>query len=169
MIKGVIFFAGLIAFANVNAQTCNDQMKPSNKTGQFIDNGDSTVSDAVNLLMWDQCSYGQIYAEGQCLGAPTQFDTWKEALVAANLVEGKYLPNLKELATLIERSCFEPSISREAFPDTPLAMYWTNTPDGSAGSGDPIGRLIDFTDGGEIIRDVNRPKYIRLLNVIVSK
>jgi len=169
MNKIAMIFAGLITCTNVNAQTCNNQMTPSIKTGQFIDNGDSTVSDAVNLLMWDQCSYGQTYSDGQCLGAPTQFDTWKEALVVANSIEGKYLPNLKELAILVERACFKPSISREAFPDTPLAMYWTNTPDGSAGPGDPIGRLIDFTDGGEIIRDVNRPKYIRLLNIIVNK
>jgi hypothetical protein len=147
-----------------NAQFCNTQMQKSTEISQYILNEEGTVIDAVNLLVWDRCAYGQTYSMGQCLGAPLEFTTWRETLILADSLPNKYLPNIKELATLVERACYEPSINQTSFPDTPLALYWTNTPDGTAGESELKGRVIDFTDGSEIVRDVNRSHYIRFLN-----
>ncbi len=156
----------LVNSSFVFAQICNNNIKPTAVEGRFIENKNGTISDAVNLLIWDKCSYGQVSSGNQCLGIPTEFSTWKEALELANSLEGKYLPNVKELGALIERSCINPAIALNYFPDTPLAMYWTNSPDSTATETDYKGRIIDFTDGGEFVRDVSRPKYIRLLNDI---
>ena len=163
MIKSSICFLLLVVISAIShSQVCNENMTATTDPAQFIVNDDGTVIDAVNFLIWDKCSLGQVYQDGQCLGAPTNFSTWQEALSAAAAVEGKYLPNLKELATIVERSCYEPSISQAIFSDTPLAMYWSSTPDELGST--LAGRIIDFTDGGEIVRDVNRPKHVRLLN-----
>lgn len=156
----------LITFFSINSysQICNLYMKSSSIEGQYIYNEDGTVVDAVNLLIWDRCSYGQVFSDGQCLGSPSEFSSWKEALELASNLDTKYLPNIKELSTLVERACSLPSIELNTFPDTPLALYWSSTPDFDPESA-LMGRIIDFTDGSEVVRDVNRPHYVRFLNI----
>lgn len=145
----------------VQAQICNPNMIKSAVDGRFIQDGEGIVLDATNKLTWDTCSIGQVYAGSQCVGTPTEFKTWQEALQFANTKDGYRMPNIKELETIVERSCIEPAIDQSTFPDTPLAIYWSNTPT-------PVGAqlkgyVIDFTDGSEIVRDVNRPKNLRLI------
>lgn len=143
----------------VLAQTCNQHIPDNTSNLRFIDNGDGTVTDVVNLTIWDKCSVGQQYEEGKCNGAPDHFETWQEALIYASEQDARRLPNIKELGSLVNRKCLEPAINGEIFPDTPLAVYWSNTPSNEVNEG----LIIDFTDGTEVVRDVNRQRYIRLV------
>jgi hypothetical protein len=150
-------FVALLSF-NASTQTCNSSMKSSSEPGQFVDLGDGYVLDVVTMVRWSFCSFGQTYEQGVCTGTPNTYETFGDALMAASEVEGHRIPNIKELGSLVERSCVEPSIDQTKFPDTPLYVYWSSTP-GASGNG----MVIDFTDGSEIIRDINRPKVIRLV------
>jgi hypothetical protein len=148
-------FALLIS--QVSAQVCNDQIKPSSPAERFVELGGGRVLDVVTMLSWDLCLLGQDYVGGICTGSPYAYGDWGDALVAANNSGGR-LPNIKELSTLVERSCVEPAINQEVFADTPLYLFWTSTPDESG-----VGRIIDFTDGTEIVRAVNKPRVVRLV------
>lgn len=156
------------------AQVCKPgSITPTHPEGQYLNNGDGTVTDVVNGLMWSICSVGQTAAGGTCSGVPTNYKTWQLALKAAeaNQTYAGYdnwrLPNIKELGDLVERSCVGPAINLTYFPSTPSAVYWSNTmdyrdvnPDGV----DPIkGLLVDFTDGSEFLTDVNRHRLIRMV------
>lgn len=164
MIKPLFKIAVLTWVVSVpatHAQICNTNMAKTTAEGRFIKDEQGYAIDATNKLIWDLCSIGQIYAGGQCVGTPTEFSTWKEALQFAAAKDGYRMPNIKELETIVERSCIEPSIDQDTFPDTPLAIYWSNTPTPSSAA--LKGHVIDFTDGSEIVRDVKRPKNLRLI------
>lgn len=140
------------------AQICNDNIKSGSDSTRFVDLKNGYVLDVISMLQWDLCSLGQTYVDGYCIGSPTQFFEWQDALNAVSEIDGMRLPNIKELATLVERSCVEPAINQDIFPDTPLYVYWSNTP-----STNGSGLIVDFTDGSEIIRDINRPRVVRMV------
>lgn len=173
MIK-VIIHSAIIGIAVISsaalAQTCSNNITPSHPDGQYIaDNG--TVVDVVNALEWQLCTLGQTANGTSCSGTPTSYQTWQQALQAAseNSSFGGFndwrLPNIKELASLVEHSCIAPAIDLSYFPDTPSSPYWTNTPDGfdidtTVGL---EGLLIDFNDGTEFVTDTENRRYIRMV------
>ena len=81
-----------------------------------------------------RCSLGQTWANGTCGGAVATL-TWAEAQSAAQAVNkrGQYfysdwrLPQLPELASIIERQCKNPRINLGIFPLTPAERYWSAT------------------------------------------
>ncbi|ALU46111.1 Lcl C-terminal domain-containing protein [Pseudoalteromonas rubra] len=160
------------------AQSCKpDQILPTQPEGQFLDNGDGTVTDIVNGLMWTKCSLGQTYVDGECQGTPTNYTTWQSALVAASrnqtyAQKGQWrLPNIKELGSLVERSCVAPAINLGTFPSTPSAAYWSNTFDAdqvnqAAGI---KGRIVDFTDGTEFLTDVSLHRLVRMVRDLTAQ
>ena len=79
------------------------------------------------------------------------------------------IPNSKELATLVERSCIAPSINLSIFVSTPSAVYWSSSYDFQINISKGIyGRLIDFTDGVEFIDNTDDQRYVRLVRTIVE-
>jgi curved DNA-binding protein CbpA len=51
-----------------------EQLKKQNtKQQQFVDNGDGTVTDIGNGLMWMKCSLGQEYFDHNCVGSVKSF------------------------------------------------------------------------------------------------
>lgn len=116
----------------VQSQICHSYWpKASTPISRFTNNTDGTVTDSVTGLTWKRCSEGLIGALCES-GLPTTY-TWQEALKvgAASSFAGKNdwrLPNIKELATIVERQCTMPAINQIVFPATPTMSFWSSTP-----------------------------------------
>ncbi|MEX2964239.1 DUF1566 domain-containing protein [Microbulbifer sp. TYP-18] len=59
-------------------------------------------------------------------GAAVTYEAAENAVT--ELGNGWRLPTLDELETLVDRSCYDPAIDTEKFPDTRNQAYWTSTP-----------------------------------------
>jgi hypothetical protein len=102
------------------------------KADEFVDNADGTATDVSLGLVWMRCSLGQTWTDETCTGDASKL-TWKKALQAAHGYKyaeklGWRVPNMKELASLTERSCVRPAINELFFPNTFSDAYWTSTP-----------------------------------------
>ena len=164
MIKTTTLLASLLLIASASAQVCKtDSIKSSHVEGQYLDNGDGTITDVVNGLVWSKCSLGETIENGECTGSLNEYYTWQDALQSAqanSFIDGKEyrLPNIKELASIVERSCYAPAINLVAFPTTASGFYWSNTPDSQVNilvSPEVSGRIVDFRDGTEKLTEVN--------------
>ena len=172
MLAVSIAASSLLVSATTLADTCRyTTIERSHPLGQYLDNKDGTVTDIVNGLMWQTCSLGQQYTGSECADVPTNFPDFRVALLdAADQAsfagyDDWRLPNIKELGSLVERACFAPAIDLTVFPSTPLAIYWSNTPD-SSGVNDFMfleARVIDFTDGTEYAKDATKMRLIRMV------
>ena len=158
----------------VFAQKCKvSTIATSNDQQQFVVNRvKGTVIDARTGLEWALCSTGQTWQSGNCLGTPLHFDRYSEAFAS---VEGNplgadfRLPNIKELGSIVERSCNLPAIDLTIFPGTLNAVYYSSTPDNMINQHLTPSidvKVIDFSDGSEFITDVNRFRYVRLVRTI---
>jgi len=173
----------LSLFANTSAvaQQCNlSSITASNDNLQFvIDIENGTVIDVKTGLEWSMCSLGQSYQNGNCLGAPQHYSDYDTAVIDVNNItmsgsswQGYRLPNIKELGSIVERSCNEPAISLTTFKGTLNAVYYSSTPDnlGNQHFSPLLGvKVIDFTNGSEFIPDVSKYRYVRLVRTIDGK
>ena len=131
----IVYAITLIGVVNAHAQTCNENVAPTNPVERFIDNGDGTVSDKHTGLIWMRCSLGQAWDGATCTGGASEY-TWQQALQAAEgyTFAGSSawrMPNRKQLQSIVERSCYDPAINLTVFPQTPDVdgKYWTSSPD----------------------------------------
>ncbi len=89
------------------------------------------VQDNVTKLEWQRCAYGQVATPTSCEGTAQKI-TWQAALqTAQSLANGWRLPNVKELASIIDYQCFAPPANAAIFPNTPTSEnsgFWTSTP-----------------------------------------
>jgi hypothetical protein len=139
---------------------CQPEMPASTPNTQLVDNGDSTVTDNATGLMWQQCSQGQDMGLGQnCAGAVSRYN-WQSALqLPAHLnVSGGFagytdwrLPNVKELLSIVEEACSDPSINTQRFPNTAALNYWSS----SAKASSSYSWLVDFDYGDTL----DSPRY----------
>jgi len=165
-------------YANSDA-ACRDSsiaMPASTPSNQFTDVSDVAVIDKKTNLMWARCTWGYDWdaVNGTCavgaLGNGASIE-WTEALQKAldtNDGTGTYLnysdwrvPNVKELASIVERQCTGLSINNAIFPGTEASEYWTNTH--VAGSVSEI-RVVDF-NGGVVANSVSLTSK-RLLRLV---
>ena len=122
-------------------QFCNSNIPKSTPDADFVDHGDGTVTHNKTGLMWSRCLLGQ--SSNDCASGSATGYTWHQALEAAEAstlagYSDWRLPNIKELASIVEMACFYPSININAFPndnasssgDTGLAV-WSSSPDAS--------------------------------------
>lgn len=109
------------------AQTCNNTIPKSTPTAAFIDNNDGTMTHRKTGLTWMRCALGQSWDGSTCLGVASTY-TWQNALKASVQfnTSGGYagkrdwrVPNIKELSSIAERRCVNPSINAKIFPRTP--------------------------------------------------
>lgn len=111
-------------------QVCHDAVAPTTPDSRFQDNRNGTITDLATGLLWKQCVEG--LNGTNCTTGRAQTLTWQQALERAEEadVTGSdwRLPNKKELASLVERSCYSPSINARHFPNTPSGWFWSSTP-----------------------------------------
>ncbi len=180
MNKKIITLISLLISSQVAlAQQCKvSTITPSNDAQQFvIDSSSGTAIDARTGLEWSLCSTGQNWQNGNCMGTPTHFDTYTEALasVDGNALGDEFrLPNIKELGSIVERNCTSPAIDLTVFNSTLNAIYYSSTPDDVTNKhilnpDDTLMfkiKVIDFTNGTEFIPDVSKFRYVRLVREI---
>lgn len=174
--KNFIFAACTLSllFNTAQAQTCKaDSITPSHGAGQYLVKDDGTVTDIVHGIEWQLCSVGQTYnsEKGNCDGTPTQFSTWSEALSNTDSAYGAYddwrLPNIKELGSLVDRSCIAPAIDLSVFVSTASVVYWSSTYDNRVNN--IQGRIIDFYDGSEFLKNPDGYRFVRLVRSLSLK
>jgi Protein of unknown function (DUF1566)/Bacterial Ig-like domain len=88
------------------------------------------VTDESTGLIWRRCAEGMNWNGSTCAGAALGY-THEAALVFANtqsVVGGWRLPNVKELASLVNKSLIGPAIDTTAFPATPSSYLWSASP-----------------------------------------
>lgn len=100
---------------------------PSIRIGHFIDTGNGTVTDTRSGLMWMRCAMGQTWDGKTCQGEAQNY-FWSEAKKLCYSFAGHQdwrLPDIEELKTIIDTSQGFPTIDQRAFPNTPLANFWS--------------------------------------------
>jgi hypothetical protein len=152
------------------AQVCDTTEFPASApVERFQDNGDGTVTDRTNQLMWMRCSAGQTWSAGNCSGTPDLRD-WASAINYAEEVNrsGTFfytdwrIPKLPELASIAERGCKDPRINLTIFPTTPALAYWTATPrPGAVDAG--LVYALDFGGDGVVPELKNQQHLVRLV------
>lgn len=130
----VIVVCWLISYSiNLRAQTCPDNYIQTTPDTNFTILVNGLVEDNTTGLMWMRCAYGQTWddASATCQGNAVQI-TWQDALQAS--VDSNYagyndwrLPNVKELASIVERACTDPAANSNLLPQTPADNFWTAT------------------------------------------
>ena len=100
--------------------------------GRFEANADEVLDQATGLV-WRRCAEGQRWSGSTCTGAPMQL-AWDQAVQQALDAAGGgtpwRLPNVKELASLVDDTRVHPAMDVAAFPGTPAAEqggYWSST------------------------------------------
>lgn len=98
----------------------------------YTNNGDGTISDSANNLVWQKCSRGQTN-DASCSGAATNTSTWLAALSycqGLSLAGRSWrLPTATELTSIVDFSAANPAINVTIFPATVSDIYWTATTD----------------------------------------
>lgn len=95
-------------------------------------NNDGTVTDSATGLTWKRCSEGQTWNGSTCLGtASTYTYAQANAFTGVTVFAGQNdwrLPNIRELQTIVDRSTYNPAINSAVFPNTPNALFWSDSP-----------------------------------------
>ncbi len=151
--KRIIPIAGLgllLAAASANAADCRQELQSSTPSARFEANGE-TVADTQTSLVWMRCAIGQQWSGSSCTGEP-QAMNWGEAKqMVARLNSESYagrrdwrLPVLPELASIVERRCFNPRMNEAVFPGAPSMVFWSGME--KSGTGD-LAYALDFGGG----------------------
>ncbi|CCQ11091.1 putative Fimh-like protein [Pseudoalteromonas luteoviolacea B = ATCC 29581] len=153
--------------SNCFAQTCfANQIASTTSSDNFVINSNGTVSDLTTGLMWQTCSYGQSYdnANEICINASAPIK-WEQALLIA--INNRFaglddwrVPNIKELASIIEHQCVEPSINKTVFFGTVNDNYWTSTTDMIRPD---HAWVYQFSDGKNNLKAKNSDLFLRLV------
>ncbi len=150
-------------------QICDSQAYPlSIHAEQFIDNGNGTLTDRQSKLTWMRCSLGQTWSGTTCTGTPRTQD-WKSAHDEASQLnqQGGYaghhdwrVPQIPELAMIVERQCDNPRTNLALFPETPANYFWTATTPADPGNA----YVLSFGTGGAMYKDRNESLNVRLVS-----
>lgn len=136
--KGIRIFVTLFIYFGLNAvvqsaQFCNSQAPLSSPNDRFQFHNFGAVTDTVTGLMWQRCAVGQGWTGSDCTGDVSVY-SWEEALVVpADTTLGGHadwrVPNVKELASIVELGCTQPAINLNIFPlSLSTEGYWSSSP-----------------------------------------
>lgn len=104
------------------------------------------VTDNRTGLVWARCSVGETWSGSECTGTVST-PTHEQALQLARLATGWRLPNVKELSSIVDKGCQNPSIDSTVFPypATRWIWYWTSSP--LVGGGGTNAWVVNFSSG----------------------
>jgi hypothetical protein len=134
-LKNIIFVAVML-LSGYSLADCNGDIHATTPSGDFTVHRNGTVTHNKTGLMWKVCSEGQAWSNGSCTGNVANY-TWDKALqIPSTLnVSGGFagytdwrLPNIKELQSIVEQQCYNPSIKSTIFPSTASDLYWSSSP-----------------------------------------
>lgn len=167
--KPLAFAATALLAISAQGQVCNERIAFATPNARFVDKRDGTVLDQRTGLTWQRCPLGYAFTDGgtpdllhddRCVPPASPGFTWQGALqgAAALNAAGGFagfsdwrLPNIKELASIVETRCVAPSANPLVFPGTPAEPFWSST----FQVGPPTlvnAQTVDFGTGGD--RDV---------------
>ena len=128
-----LIFGFVLTAQIAQAQTCAADTSANNPTAAYSITSD-TVTDTRTGLIWDRCAWGLSGADCAVGSAITM--TWPQALALPSAANANFhktysdwrLPNIRELASLLEHCRVAPTINEFAFPKTPALLFWSNSP-----------------------------------------
>ncbi len=121
------------------SQVCPVGLTKTTPTERFVVRGQGLVTDRQTGLMWQRCPIGQQFAaDWTCTGSEIIF-TWQSALHYVEQLNGGEIgdnlgytdwrvPNLKELASIVEYGCDAPALNTAIFPSQGRGLMLTATP-----------------------------------------
>lgn len=97
-----------------------------------VSNDGLEVQDQATGLIWRRCVEGETWNGTTCAGS-AYFLTWYEALQRADAQARESgfawrMPNVKELASLVDTARQNPTIDPATFPNSPNDELWSSTP-----------------------------------------
>ncbi len=138
----VFFIIYLIFLSEVlPAQNCRDDISATTPDNRFLIHNDGTTTDLKTELMWQRCFEGSLkdfsdISNSSCINEKVY--SWKEALMQAQKSNFSgytdwRLPNIKELASIVERKCTKPAFNQNIFLDDDSQgrggiFVWTSSP-----------------------------------------
>ncbi len=110
--------------------------------------GRPVVTDGVTGLVWQGCPAG--LSGGDCTAGGVATYTWQNAIDYCDGLDWGghtdwYLPDAKELRTIVDNHRTSPAIDTAIFPGTPSNWFWTSA--SCAGDSSDAWR-VDFSGGG---------------------
>jgi len=114
---------------------CNSNIIPDAPDERYADHLDGTVSDSQTGLMWTKCP-GGLTGNDCSVGTETLYTLSDALRTAKNINDGGgfagytdwRVPNINELASLVEHQCVQPAINLNVFPATlPASKYWSSS------------------------------------------
>lgn len=143
-----------------------DNMASTAPSSRFQKHDDGTVTDQETGLMWRVCVEG---LKGKnCDKGKALEPSWGGALTYVSSLNGEgfagykdwRLPNIRELASLLELQCAHPAINLEIFPSTPPAHVWSSSPYHFYTH---YSWFVDFDSGQINTTERVKPKQLRLV------
>lgn len=165
-----------------NAQTCQpSSITPTTPNSRFTNPDNGILTDKETGLMWKKCFEGQSWDDWNiggisgdgCLGSPRTY-TWEGALEQAQALNGAggfagygdwRVPNINELASIVEESCFDPAINLTVFDKAPVVSdkLWLSVWSSSPADYDDSAWLMEFSSGFNSTREKSTGLYARLV------
>ncbi|MEN3157011.1 DUF1566 domain-containing protein [Alkalimonas sp. NCh-2] len=113
-------------------QACFSDITASSPASDFTVLPGGLVHQQSTGLTWQRCLYGQSWnsAGQRCDGTAIRL-SWQEALQQSTLLQQQgavwRLPDVKEAMRIVERSCVDPAIRLNIFPNANSENLWTST------------------------------------------
>jgi hypothetical protein len=126
----VIAIAGALVVFEAHALCSTTLGASPTPLSNFVVNNDGTVTHSKTGLIWKRCEEGQ--SGSSCEIGASQVFTWFDALAVAkdSAFSGNNdwrLPSKQELMSIVDETCFFPSINELVFPNTAPRSVWSST------------------------------------------